>query len=326
MKRTCLYYLREPERDRWIAGDRFIRPVVRHIIRGKSPMGGIDKVFANLCAGLDRLGVAYETNLPFAKLREQDLIGLLGRGRHCLDGYDRKNPIVAGIGLMTHPSEWPTLCEDYPVVRYLQHSRWANGVYKPYFGDRCAIWPVGIDTEEWKPAAADKQFDFLLYDKIRWDYAQQSRELLEPIRLLLQGRGLSLTTLRYGNYTPQQFKIALAKSKAMIFLCEHESQGLAYQEALSSGVPILAWDQGWCLDPNRFAWGDPEIPATSVPYFDERCGATFRSIVDFPLKLDEFLVRLNYESFSPREYILENLTLEKCAQHYVDILTVAAQR
>ena len=126
MSRICLYYKREPECDRWILGDRYIRPLIRRLVRGKPRAGGIDKVFINLCLGLDKLGIKYEVNLPFKKIKDDDLIGILGRGRNCLNGYDRPNPIVAGIGLMTHPSEWSTLCEDYPVVKYLQHSEWAN--------------------------------------------------------------------------------------------------------------------------------------------------------------------------------------------------------
>jgi glycosyltransferase involved in cell wall biosynthesis len=33
----------------------------------------------------------------------------------------------------------------------------------------------------------------------------------------------------------------------MVFLCEHETQGFAYQQALSCGVPIIAWDRGGLL-------------------------------------------------------------------------------
>src|SRR5689334_12938444 len=121
MNRICLYYRREPERNRWVPGDRFVRPLVRRIIRGRPRPGGIDKVFINLCLGLDRLGQHYEVNLPFEQLRDDDRVGVLGVGRYSLVGYDRPNPIVAGIGLMTHPSEWPSLLADYPVAFYLQH-------------------------------------------------------------------------------------------------------------------------------------------------------------------------------------------------------------
>lgn len=322
MRRVCLYFRREPERDRWIAGDRFIRPIVRRIVRGKPGASGPAKVFTNLCLGLDRLGVRYQVNLPFERLQDGDLVGVIGLGRRALHGYCRGNPIVAGPGLMTHPSEWPDLCERYPVARYLQHSAWANAVYKPYYGSRCEIWPVGIDTYSWTPGdARDKQFDFLIYDKIRWQREEMVPRLLEPIRAELLRRKLRFVEIRYGCYNEQQYRRMLRQSRAMLFLCEHESQGLAYQECLASGVPVLAWDQGCCLDPNRFAWGDPEIAATSVPYFDERCGLRFRVIGEFAERLSEFLDQCS--AMAPRDYILDNLTLEHCSRRYLQILDSA---
>lgn len=319
MSRVCLYFVREPERDRWLPGDRFIRPLIRRVVRGPYRPGGIDKVLINLCLGLDRLQVPYEVNLPFALLRDDDQVGVIGRSRLALQGYDRANPIVGGVALMIHPSQWPTLCDDYPVAAYLQSCAWCNDIFKPYFGDKCKIWPVGIDTESWVPGnPRDKQCDFLIYDKIMWRRDEMVPRLLEPIKAELQRRKLSFTEIRYGRYNERQYQQALRRSRAMLFLCEHESQGLAYQECLASGVPVLAWDQGWWLDPNRFAWDDPEVPATSVPYFDERCGVRFRDIEEFPERLGEFFDRR--AAMAPRDYILENLTLEKCSHHYLQIL------
>ncbi|MBE0612753.1 MAG: glycosyltransferase [Burkholderiales bacterium] len=319
-ERICLYYRVEPERDRWAPGDRFIRPIVRRLVRGKRRLGGVDKVFFNLCLGLDRLGIRYETNIPFKRLRADDRVAVLGRGRHSLQGYDRTNPIVAGIGLMGHPGEWPTLCTDYPVVRYLQHSDWANDVYKPYFGKRCGIWPVGINTHAWTPSAVPKDLDFLFYDKVQWNRERNQRELIQPIKDVLRRRRMKFAEIRYGGYDESDFRGLLSRSKAMIFLSESESQGLAYQECMSSGVPVLAWDQGWWLDPSRFKWGNADVRATSVPYFDDNCGSTFRNLDEFETSLDRFLDRLHLQEFDPRAYILKNLTLEHCSQRFVDIL------
>ena len=326
MSRLCLYYRSEPECDRWFLGDRFVRPVLRRLLRRTPSPGGVEKVFLNLCLGLDRIGQAYEVNLPFQKLRPDDRVAILGRGLKCLRGYDRPNRIVAGIGLMTHPSEWPTLCDDFPVVRYLQHSEWCDRVYRPYFGDRCRIWPVGIDTDEWRPIAGTaRDTDFLIYEKLRLDLPEITRTLLDPIREELTARGVSFETIRYGSYAPEQFKASLARSRAMIFLSSHESQGLACQEAMASGVPVLAWDNGWVLDPERFKWNpaQPEIPATSVPYFDHRCGLRFRDLPDFRNQLSTFQHTLRADGFAPRNYVLENLTLEKCARHFLSIVDEA---
>jgi hypothetical protein len=319
MSRVCLYFVREPERDRWLPGDRFVRPLVRRLVRGPSQLGGIDKVFVNLCLGLERLGIAYDVNLPFDRLRDDDRVGVVGRCRLALQGYDRANPIVAGSALMTHPSEWPTLCGDYPVAAYLQPCEWCNALYTPFYGDRCRIWPVGIDSHSWTPADHEKkQYDFLIYDKIRWQREALVPQLLDVIKAELKRKNLSFVEIRYGSYNEKQYREALQNCRAMIFLCEHEGQGLACQECLASDVPVLAWDQGWCLDPNRFVWGVPNIPATSVPYFDERCGVRFRNIEEFPEKLAEFLDRR--PRMAPRNYILDNLTLEKCSGHYLQIL------
>jgi glycosyltransferase involved in cell wall biosynthesis len=228
---------------------------------------------------------------------------------------------------MTHPAEWPDLCRQYPVARYVQHSAWAADLYRPFFGDDiCAVWPVGIDTEEWQPAAqAEPSVDFLLYNKIRWDHARREAELAEPIRDALRHQGLTFTEIRYGHYKPPEYAAALRRCRAMLFVCEHESQGLAYQEALSSGVPILAWDPGEWLDPQRFAWGTPHVPATSVPYFDPRCGERFWNFAAFPDALGRFMENLRSGRYAPRDYILEHLTLDRCARHYIQLLNDAAE-
>jgi len=317
MSRLCLYFRRPPESDRWIPGDRYVRPIVRRIVRGRPRPGGLEKVCINLRLGLERAGVPYVFNLPFDRLRPSDHVAVLGVGPYSLEGYDRPNPVLAGIGLMTHPSEWPSLCEDHPVVRYLQHSAWCDAVYRPWFGERCAIWPVGIDTERWRPVPPEgKTTDFLVYDKIHWDRPARETDLLAPILDQLRRRGLSFQVLRYGGYQPSDYLAALARSRALLFLSAHESQGIAAQEAMSAGLPILAWDPGFVQDPTRHSWGQPRIPATSVPWFDERCGRRFRDASEFPDALEAFLDDLRARRFAPRDYVLENLRLEDRALHF----------
>ena len=105
----------------------------------------------------------------------------------------------------------------------------------------------------------------------------------------------------------------------MIFLCEHETQGFAYLQALACGVPILAWDdEGYWRDPGFYPDRVQFKPVRSVPYWDARCGVRFRGIEEFDARLDKFLDKLNRGEFAPRDYILENLTLEECARRYVE--------
>lgn len=320
MSRICLYFTQQPERDRWIRGDRFVRPIIRRVIRGRPPVSGVDKIFTNLGIGLNRLGVRYEVNMPFSELRPDDKIGVMGRGRWTLEGYSQPNRIVAGPYLMGHPSQWPTICDEYPIARYLQHCEWANDICKPYFGKRCTIWAHGVDTKNWAPSSAAKDLDFLIYDKVRWEREQYVPNLIEPVRETLRRRGLTFGEIRYGFYTEDEYREYLSRARAMIFLVEHESQGSACQECLAWNVPILAWDPGWWKDPNMAKWGQGPTPASSVPYFDERCGITFKGIHEFETRLGTFTDLLNAGRLAPRDFVLENLTVEKCARRYLDTL------
>ena len=322
MPKIQLYFRTPPETDRFLPGDRYLRPIIRRLLRGKKT-SGIRKVFENLCLGFDQLGISYAVNTDFNQIQPGEPVVVLGLGRYALDGYDKPNPVIAGIGLMTHPSEWPDLFDQFPVAAYLQHSAWTNNLYAAHYGaGKCKIWPAGIGTNKWAPDInATKQFDILIYNKVMWDKQETYNKLVSPIIQKLEQLGLSYIEISYGSYNEREYFKLLNKSRAMIFLCEHESQGFACCEAMAMNVPILAWDQGHWLDPNRFAWGDPNVPATSVPYFDDRCGMKFINYTHFEQLIDIFWDKVTANGFCPRDYVLENLTLEKSAQQMLEIIS-----
>ena len=320
--RLCIYYRRPPLPQRWFKGDQYLRAAAKWIAGKKDRPGSLEKVFTSLCQGLDRTRAPYIKNLPFRRLEKDDIAIVLGVGKGVLKGYDRLNPIVAGIGLMTHPAEWPDLFQQYPVKVYLQHSEWTAAIYRKYYGGHCDIWPVGIDTDKWQPARPthEKDIDVLVYDKIMFGRNSMEKELLLPIINYLDKERRSYRIIRYGTYREEEFRDLLSQAKTMVFLCEHESQGIAYQEAMAMDVPLFAWDQGKWLDPNRFAWGETDVPATSVPYFDERCGMKFRNAIVFCETFKIFWEKATNGAFSPRSYTLENLTLEKSARTMIGIV------
>ncbi|MDB5109925.1 MAG: hypothetical protein JWR67_1039 [Mucilaginibacter sp.] len=289
---------------------------------GLKKISGLEKVFINLCKGFDELKIDYVKNPTFNKILPGEPVIILGAGKYALQGYKQLNPIVAGIGLMTHPSEWPDLFEEYPVAKYLQHSQWANNVYIPYYGaGRCETWPAGIDTQKWAPDQTSiKKFDILIYNKIRWNHEQIYAELRDPILKHLDLLDLSYKEIIYGRYKETDYFSLLKQCRAMVFLCEHESQGFACCEALAMNVPVIAWNQGYCLDPNRFKWNDPDMIATSIPFFDDRCGISFADFEDFKNNINPFWDKVKDEKFNSRAYIMENLTLKKSAERMLEIV------
>jgi hypothetical protein len=317
-----LFY-EEPNPDRWIPFDRYPRQLVRRIVRGPAAPGGQMRVFLNLCAGLTKIGVRYRVNdYRYIRRHTSEIACIIGKPQ-VLDRIKCDNPIIFGSALFSHPIDRPGLLTEFTNVRrVLVPGEWMRQMFAELWGDVVMSWPVGIDTESWNvDQVSGKRFDFLLYDKVRWTHEEYEQTLLEPIRRELRRRGLSFVEIRYGHYREENFRALLRECRAMIFLCEHETQGIAYQQALSCGVPILAWDRrGFWQDPSYYPHRIQFREVTSVPYWDERCGLTFAGIEVFNETLSEFLAITSGRGFAPRSYILENLTLEECARRYLEIV------
>ena len=278
-------------------------------------------VALNLMEGLDRLNILYRFNdYSHIKKHPEELACIIGKP-HLLFEQKWKNPILFGAGIYSHPVECPDLFEKYPnVKRCLVPGKWMQEMFAPYYGSKVSAWSTGIDTDKWVPNKAENTYDFLIYNKIRWEYEQYEESLLNPIRKALERKNLTFQEIRYGSYEPGELKAKVNTSRAVIFLCEHETQGIAYQQILSTNTPILAWDRGgFWKDPYYYPHQVQYQPVSSVPYWDERCGSKFQSIEDFELRLHEFQELLSTNRFNARNYILENLTLEKAAKAYYEI-------
>lgn len=317
-----LFY-KEPDPDRWFPYDRYPRRIIRRIIRGEPRPGGQKMVYLNLKKGLDRLGIQYRDNdFRYIRKHPDELACIIGKP-NVLFERDWQNPVLFGASVFSHPLACPDLFEQYPVRKILVPGPWMREMCVPYYGEeRVEAWPTGIDTKEWKPSNPDseKPVDVFIYDKVRWDHEEFEETLIQPIRDGLNRHGLVFEEIRYGYYEPTELADKLARSKACIFLCEHETQGIAYQQMLSSGVPLFAWDRGgYWQDPSYFPDRLKFKPVTSVPYWDGRCGMKFKDAKEFDERFGTFWERLNAGEFAPRQYILENLTLEKCAMSYKKI-------
>jgi hypothetical protein len=108
----------------------------------------------------------------------------------------------------------------------------------------------------------------------------------------------------------------LQNSKFGVWLDAHESQGFALQEALSCNVPLFVWNIKSMKQEYGSSYND--IPATTIPYWDERCGEFFYTSNELEEKYNLFLSKL--ETYKPREYILENLSMEVCEKRLIEII------
>eukprot|EP01037_Dinobryon_pediforme_P013983 gene13983-14100_t len=299
------------ESDRWFTYDRYPRRLIRRIFRGKPVPSGQYLVFFNLIQGLKKIGIPFRLNdYKYIQANPSEIACIIGRD-HLLDIISWKNPIVFGAAFGINPVANPDILEKYPIRKLLVPGQWVKEFFTPYGDDNVIVWPVGIDTAQWVPSSREKKIDFLIYNKIRWDKEKMKRELVDPVKKYLAHSNFSFTELCYGEYKPDELKERLALAKYAIFLCEHETQGIAYQQILASGVPVLAWDRGgFWQDPYWYPHRIKFQPVTSVPYWDNRCGVKFQAYADFGQQLNRFLgIAESANGFDPRAFINENLTI-----------------
>ncbi len=241
-------------------------------------------------------------------------IGLVGTPI-CIPKWKLPNPAVLGPSMYDHPSQNPNLMQDARFRYYLLTCDWLKNVFNRVYGNKCVIWQAGISTEEWIDTKNHKKsIDVLIYDKIRWERDKTTPLFLDPIKKYLNKKGLSYSLLQYGNITHETYKDLLSKCRSMVFLCEHETQGMAYQEALASNIPTVAWDHGWWTDPVWPAYSESPIPATSVPLFSPECGEKFKMISEFPDVFEKFWKKLG--DYKPCEFIQREVSFRKSADTY----------
>jgi hypothetical protein len=218
-----------------------------------------------------------------------------------------------------HPRLNPHLMTDPRFHYYLFTCGWLRDVFAPFYGDKCVIWHAGIDTQRWTDTRDHhKDIDVLIYDKMRWTRDVKERFLLQPIIEHITRRNHNYYVLRYGNISHNQYADLLSRSRCMVFLCEHETQGIAYQEGLASNVPILAWDPGYWVDPLWELLAENPVPATSVPQFSASCGMTFRKTYEFPDCFDKFYQQI--AKYEPRRFVPGATLHERLSQNLPPVL------
>lgn len=316
-----LFY-EEPDSDRWAPFDRYPRRMVRWALRGPKQPGGTMRVYLNLCAGLDRLNVPYRVN-DYGHIRENphELACVVGQP-HVLAKIPQETPILFGTSIYNHPSDDPDLLRRRRIRRVLVPSPWVERMFSAVWPGSISVWPAGIDTDRWSPSRrANKDVDVLIYDKVVRRRSRYMHTIVEPLLNELRQRRLTVQTLRYGFYREERLHDLSRRTRAMIYLSHHETQGLAAQQMLASDVPLFAWDQGGL-------WKDPKYaphlvrfgPVTSVPYWDERCGMKFKGGGDLLPAFDKFWFGVEAGLFAPREMIAESFTLEGQAMAYLALV------
>ena len=198
---------------------------------------------------------------------------------------------------------------------YVQPSEWAACVWSNNVlcnNLKIKSLPFGVDTNKFNELnPINERNDVFIY------YKGRTPNDLNLIEHFLKNKNINYTIFSYRNrYNENDYINYLQKSKYGIWVDAHESQGFALQESLSCNVPLLVWN----IKSMNQEYGQnyDDIPATTIPYWDERCGEYFYKIEELEDKFNLFLSKI--ETYKPREYILDNLSFEVCEKKLLNII------
>ncbi|KAB7648045.1 glycosyltransferase family 1 protein [Polymorphobacter fuscus] len=302
---------------------RFARFAYRSA-RRRQVRTGFYTAFVALRTALERHGCDVRVNdFATAAAMPDYPIGLAGYP-DVLDAVRLPNPVLFGPGDFGPPGDAVAVAAQERIRLLIQPSDWFADYYRPSCGDKMVTWFAGIDIDRWQPAPkASKSIDVLIYDKIRWHRDTQVPQVRDRLCAHLDARGLRYRILRYGEHHQGMFADGLRNARSLAFLCEHETQGLAYQEALAAGVPVFAWDEEEFVDPHLSRDAPAGLAVSSVPYFDGRCGRRFR-VSELEPQFDLFWSQR--ASYRPRDYVRDALSLHRSAQAYLALYARAGAR
>ena len=199
---------------------------------------------------------------------------------------------------------------------YVHPSLWASNVWKQYFNIyQIPILPLpfGVDTNKFQPNPSNPKTEVFLY------YKRRNPQEFHFVTQYLNSLKIPFRVFDYVNqYSEQDYLHFLQHAKFGFILDAHESQGFAIQEALSCNVPLFVWS---VTNLNQeYGANYPSVLATTVPYWDNRCGEVVYNQDDIATQFPIFLSIVERNLYQPRQYILENLTREICSQKMKDLL------
>ena len=269
-------------------------------------MNGPHKVVDNLIKSLEQEKIEYAIN---EEKYEHNFLVQYDATAHEKHSKIEQDTTIIGPQVWLFDGYGQFLIENQNYYKkIIAPSQWVKDKFINKFSlpeDKVAVWPVGIEEFD---NIREPNYDCLIYFKRR------NQSELDAVKKFLVGNDLSYRMVEYGTYGEDGFKQLVNSAKFCFLINGTESQGIAVQEIMSMGVPIIAWDIKEWLDQGEAY----RVPATSIPYWDKRCGEVFFIIDDLEVTFSKFYATL--DQYDPKAFIKDNLSFECSVKTLLDIL------
>ena len=194
-------------------------------------------------------------------------------------------------------------------------SDWVINIWSKYSlcnNLRLIKMPFGVDSDKF----IDK-IPIIDRNKVMVYFKHRDPNDLLLVEKFLKQKNVNYTIFSYDSRYDENYYINyLQDTKFCIWVDAHESQGFALQEALSCNVPLLVWNVKSMNQ--EFGSSYSNLESTTIPYWDENCGEVFYNFSELEEKYNKFIN--NLENFKPREFILNNLSIEVCENKLIELI------
>jgi hypothetical protein len=163
-----------------------------------------------------------------------------------------------------------------------------------------SIWPVGINTNAWRPNEKVKRNKILVY--IKGKLSTYEKTFLDYLKEDIQ----NLEVVVYGEYNKADFCRKLNESLAALWFASLESQGIAFLESWAMGVPtLIRVKKGNKVEDQAFS------EQKYCPYLSQECGDFLyleNIFVKDKTKVEHFLGLVHEKKFNSRSYVERNFS------------------
>ena len=265
-------------------------------------------VTRSLIEGLHKIGADFNYNPRFPWNLADTVIVLAGvrtlRQAIRLKQRGLIKKLYAGPNIVVFSGDNNSILAAPEVDAVITPCEWVINVYledNPSLKERIFSWPAGVDTLYWKPDSILRRKAILIFEK-------QNKGPVGPVGPYidyLRAEGWEVQVIQYGTFNHHEYLDLLQQSCLMLGFVVCESQGIAWSEAWSTDVPTLIWRRTSNVFRGR------HYKNSTAPYLAPQNGLFFNDLEDFKIQFKYWLT--HREQFSPRKWILENMSDEVCA-------------
>lgn len=270
-------------------------------------------VVRSLIDGLEKINQEYNYN-PTNKANIANHVHVLAgvntlKAAIRLKQEGRIKKLTAGPNIVISSADNNGIVASKEIDRYFVNSDWTIAAYlldNPKLENRIDKWAAGVDEKKWDLQKIETRKPVVVFYKKRPEY-----HLYEFCKKTTIESGFEVLEIICGHFTHQEFRMALQKASFVVYFVEQESQGIALQEIWATNTPTFVWN------PEIWMYNNQNYSCTSAPYLTAKTGSFFKTKEDYLQLLQQPLL----DTYTPKEWILENMTDAICAKKFIEKIT-----